>query len=117
MSMFICLPEMKFIIHFFLEILHFKESCNLFGQEYFGSLIQNQNLARYGIGGEISKTKLVLILDDYKEKPMTKLFKKSKSLILGPFWVLLTKIRQKRIFPEKAQFLVIPISYHCAKSL
>ena len=39
---------MKFIIHFF-----FKESCNLFGQEYFGSLIQNQNLARYGIGGEI----------------------------------------------------------------
>ena len=48
---------------------------------------------------------------------MTKLFEKSKSLILGPFWVLLTKIGQKRIFPEKAQFLIIPISYHCAKSL
>ena len=28
-SMFICIPKMNFIIHFFLEILHFRESCNL----------------------------------------------------------------------------------------
>ena len=30
-SMFICRPKIKFIIHFFLEILHFKESCSLIG--------------------------------------------------------------------------------------
>ena len=28
---FICLPKIYFIIHFFLEIWHFKESCNLIG--------------------------------------------------------------------------------------
>ena len=30
-SMFIFMPKIYFIIHFFLEILHFKESCNLIG--------------------------------------------------------------------------------------
>ena len=30
-SMFICMPKVKFIIHFFLEILHFKEPCNFIG--------------------------------------------------------------------------------------
>ena len=35
-SMFICKPKIHFIIHFFLEILHFKESCNSIGQQHFG---------------------------------------------------------------------------------
>ena len=35
-SMFICIPKINFIIHFFLEILHFKESCNLIGWQNFG---------------------------------------------------------------------------------
>ena len=35
-SMFICKPKIDFIIHFFLEILHFKESCNLIGWQHFG---------------------------------------------------------------------------------
>ena len=30
-SMFIFMPKIHFIIYFFLEILHFKESCNLIG--------------------------------------------------------------------------------------
>ena len=33
--MSICMPKINFIIHFFLGILHFKESCNLIGQHYF----------------------------------------------------------------------------------
>ena len=37
-SMFICRPKINFIICFFLEILHFKESCNLIDQQYFGSM-------------------------------------------------------------------------------
>ena len=28
-SIFICLPKINFVIHFFLEVLHFKESYNL----------------------------------------------------------------------------------------
>ena len=49
----------------------------------------NQNFARYGIGGEISTTILVFILDYFQEKLMTKFFKKSKQsnlgVISGPF--------------------------------
>ena len=30
------MPQINFIIHFLLEILHFKEFCNLIGQQYFG---------------------------------------------------------------------------------
>ena len=28
------MPEINFIIHFFLEKLHFKESCDLIGQQH-----------------------------------------------------------------------------------
>ena len=42
--MSICMPKLNFIIHFFLGILHFKESCNLIG------------FARQWIGGELSIT-------------------------------------------------------------
>ena len=33
--MFLCIPKINFIIHFFLEILHFKESCSSIGQQHF----------------------------------------------------------------------------------
>ena len=36
-SMLICMPKINFINHFFLEILHFKESFNLIGWHHFGS--------------------------------------------------------------------------------
>ena len=32
---FLCMPKINFIIHFFLEILHFKESCSSIGQQHF----------------------------------------------------------------------------------
>ena len=54
-SMFICMTKINFIVHFFLEILHFKESCNLIDWQYFGPWLENQNFARHGIGGEISQ--------------------------------------------------------------
>ena len=72
----------------FLEILHFKESCNLIGQ-YFDSQLENQNCAGYGIGGEISITILFFVLDYFQEKLMIKFLKKSIKLYfganLGPF--------------------------------
>ena len=51
--------------------------------------IENENFARYEIGGEISTTKLVFILDYFQEKLMTKFFLKSKKNLFcghfGPF--------------------------------
>ena len=44
----------------FLRYYIFKEYCNLIGQQYFGPLLENQNFARYGIGGEISIAILVI---------------------------------------------------------
>ena len=35
-SIFICIQKINWIIHFFLAILHFKESCNLIGWQHFG---------------------------------------------------------------------------------
>ena len=34
-SMFICMPKINIIIHFFFEILHFKESCNFLAKNGF----------------------------------------------------------------------------------
>ena len=34
--MFICMPKIHFIIHVFLDILHFKKPCKLIGQKHFG---------------------------------------------------------------------------------
>ena len=75
-SMFICMPKIKFIIVFFLEILHFKESCNLIGWQHFGPQLETQNFVRYGISGEISITILIFILDYLRGKLMTEFFKK-----------------------------------------
>ena len=46
--MFIC-KKINLITKFFLQILHFKESCNLIGQEYLWQLIQNKNFARHEV--------------------------------------------------------------------
>ena len=72
------MPKINFIIHFFLVILHVKESCSLIGQQHFGPQLENHDFARCGTGGEISITLLVFILNYFQEKLMTKLFKKTK---------------------------------------
>ena len=65
-SMFTYMQKINLIIHFFLTVLHFKESCNLIGWQYFGPLIEAQNFARYV--SEISITMLVFILDYFQLK-------------------------------------------------
>ena len=91
----------KFIIHFFLTILHVQESCNLIGCQHFGPQLETQNVARYV--GEISIAILVLILDYFQEKLTWQNFSKNKKKKLfgdhsGP---LLPKIGQKLIFLKK----------------
>ena len=110
--MFICMPKINFIYRLFLEVLRFKESCNLIGQQYFGPKLMIQNFARYGIGGEISIT-IVFIFDYYQEKLMAKFFKKTQKpyfgAILGPFYPNLGKKdfpRKKRLY----QLLILQLS-------
>ena len=93
--MFISMPKINFTIHFFLQMLHFKKSCNLISWQTFGPELENQNSARHGIGGETSKTMLVSILDYFQEKLITKVF--SKKPYFGPY---LFKFGQKWIFLE-----------------
>ena len=94
------MPQINFILHFFLEILHFNESCNLIGSQHFGPQLENQNFARYGIGVEISTTMLVFILDYFREKLMPK-FLYFKNPISGTFWALFAQIWAKMNFPGK----------------
>ena len=119
--MFICMPKVKFIIHFFLEILHFKEPCNFIGWQHLGSQLETHSFARYGVGVKISIKILVTTLDSFEEKLMAKCFKKiQKNLFWGHVTILtfLPKYGQKWILPEKklCQFLNIPIIYHRAKN-
>ena len=45
-SMVIWMPKVNFIIHFFLEILHCKESYNFIGQQHFGPYLRTRILIR-----------------------------------------------------------------------
>ena len=50
--MVICMPKIYFIFHFFFDMLNFKESDNLTGQQYFGPQLENPNFTKYWIGRE-----------------------------------------------------------------
>ena len=92
------MPKIHFIIHFFLEILHFKESCNLIGWQHRELEFCQIWDWWWNINNNISfhfrlfprKTK-----DNFKKKK----FQKETILgtILGPF----TQIRTKMNFPGK----------------
>ena len=65
--------KINFIIHFFLQILHFKKSYKLIRQQHFGPYLQNEKFCHV----EISMTILVFILDYFQRKLMRKFFKSS----------------------------------------
>ena len=92
--------KINLIIHFFLEILHFKESYNLIGKQHFGPKLKNQNFARYGIGGEILITILISILDYFREKSQN-FSKTPKKHFWGPLWALFAQIWANMNFPGK----------------
>ena len=68
---------------FFLRYYNLKNPANLIGQQHFGSILENQNFARYGIGDEISIAISVFILDYFYEKLITKFFKKCQKPYFG----------------------------------
>ena len=81
--MLICIPKINFITHFFLKILHFKESFSILAHKW------RTRICQIWAGSEISITILVFILDYFQEKTNDKIFQKNpQKPILGPFWVL-----------------------------
>ena len=119
-SIFICMQKISFAIHFFLTILHFKESCNLIGRQHFGPKLETQNYAR--CFGEISITILIFIIDYIREKLTWQNFSKNQKNppILEPLWALFAQIWAKNeFFLEKRTLLVFQYSNHlpfCQKS-
>ena len=112
--MFICMPKIRFIIYFFLEIIHFKESCNLIGRHHFDT--QNWRTRIFEIWDwwwNISNN-ISFQFTLFPKKLMTKVFKKSqKKPILVPFWVLSCPNLPTK---KGCQFLNIPIIYHHAQN-
>ena len=109
-------PTEELIVHLNLQL------CFMEDAEFFSFLANAlQNFARYGIGGKISVTILVLILHCFQEKLMTKFFKKSKKpflgAILGPFCPNFGKNEFSFLKKKLCQFLNIPVIYHWAKFL
>ena len=115
------MPKVKFIIHFFLEILHFKEPCNFIGWQQMGAITRGPEFCQiwgwcWNINKDISFHFRLL-----PRKTNDKFFKKIQKTLFGamwPFWPFLAKPGQKWIFLEKriSQFLNIPIICHRAKN-
>ena len=80
-SMFICMPKTNSIIHFFSQYISLKNP-EIWLAESILDHNSRTNFSRYGIGGEISITILVFVLDYFQEK-VIKFFKKSKKSYSG----------------------------------
>ena len=104
--MFICMQKSHFIFHFFPEILHFKESCNLIGWQH--PELESCQIWdwRWNINNNISfNFKL------FRRKTNGKVFWKMQKQP-GHSRPFLPKFEQKWIFSGKN----IPIIYHNAKN-
>ena len=119
--MFICMPKVKFIIHFFLEILHFKN---------FVILLADSIWAHNWRPRVLRDMRLVLKYNEnisfhfrlLPRKTNGNIFQKiQKTLLQGHIAILafFAQIWAKMNFSGKklSQFLNIPIIYHNAKNL
>ena len=97
--MFIYIPKINFIIHIFLEILHFKESS-----------ILAHNLQTIWDWWWNINTMLVSILDYFQEKLITKFFKKSQKPYIGVTLVVFAQTWVKMSFPGKRSLSVLRYS-------
>ena len=115
-SVFTCMPKIYFIIHFFLEILHSKESCNWL--KAFWLITQEPEFCQISYWWWYTNNSMSSHFRLFLRK-MIKFFKKSKNpyfgAILNPFYPNLGKNE----FSWKnglCQFLKIPIIYLCRRS-
>ena len=114
-SIFIYMPKINFI-HIYLDILHFKESCNLIGRKHLGPYLKNQNFSRYETRGEISIT-ISFRFRLFPVKTCDKISQKmQKILFWGHFEPFLPKFGQKWIFLAKRALSVFNYSNYLPSS-
>ena len=107
-SMFICMPIINFINHFFLEILHFKESCNLIGWQHRELEFCQIWDWWWNINNNIS-----FHFRLFPRKTNDKIFLKIKKIFLGQFLALFAQIWAKMNFSQKrgsVSFLIFQLS-------
>ena len=100
---FICMRKTNFIIHFILEILHFKQSCNLIGWQH-----RELEFCLIWDWWWNIKNKISFHFRLYTRKSNDKSFQKKskKNLFWGHFGPFLPKFGQKWIFLEKRSLSV-----------
>ena len=113
---FICMRKTNFIIHFILEILHFKQSCNLIGWQH-----RELEFCLIWDWWWNIKNKISFHFRLYTRKSNDKSFQKKskKNLFWGHFGPFLPKFGQKWIFLEKIVLSVFRYSNYlslCQKS-
>ena len=113
---FICMRKTNFIIHFILEILHFKQSCNLIGWQH-----RELEFCLIWDWWWNIKNKISFHFRLYTRKSNDKSFQKKskKNLFWGHFGPFLPKFGQKWIFLEKIALSVFRYSNYlslCQKS-
>ena len=101
--LFFCIPRINFIIHFFLQILLFQESCNLIGWTAFWLVTWEPEFCQiWDLWWNISYN-IGFYFKLFLGKTNHKIFQKEKkNLFWGHFWVLFSlKLGKKSIFLEK----------------
>ena len=98
--MFICIPKINFIISFFLEILHFKESCNLMADSILAHNSKTRILPDMKLVVNI-KNNITLHFRLFPRKTDNIFQKIQKTLFWGHFLIFFPKFGQKLIFLEK----------------
>ena len=115
--MFNWIQKINFRMHFFLTILHFKESCNLLGWQI--SITGDPNLCQicwWNINSNISFHYRLFT----RKNNIAKIFKKSQEPYFGSIWDPFAQIGAKNELSwkkELCQFFNIRITYHCSKNL
>ena len=116
------MPKVKFIIHFFLEILHFKEPCNFIGWQQMGAITRGPEFCQiwgwcWNINKDISFHFRLL-----PRKTNDKFFKKIQKTLFGGHVAILAFSGQtwaKMNFPGKTDQSVFKYSNYlssCQKS-
>ena len=116
--MFICMSKINFSIQFFLEILSFKESCNLICWQNFGPQLVYSEIFQIWDWPQNINNNISFHFRSFPKKSNAKVFQKmQKILFWGHFGSFLPKFGQNEFSWEKGlcQFLNIPVDYYCAK--
>ena len=89
--MFTCIQKINLVHHFFLEMLHFKESCNLSSQDHFDTYLRTR--LSIGKGLHMKHKWQCFILDYFQKKLKNFFFQKTHY-----FWPTVPIFWQNKIF-------------------